>query len=111
MKIDKSVKSTATTPVQGGGRSSAQSAPPPRAPKSEGNGASTSAAASSGTHVHIGNTAGQLQGAIAAAPTIDMNKVAAVRQAISEGRFQVNAHAVADGLIHSVRQLVTTQGH
>ncbi len=106
MKVDKSIKSTAATPVKGGGQASSTQTTPSSVPK-EGTGVG-GATTNSGTQVHIGVT-GQLQGAIAAAPALDMNKVAAIRQAISEGRFQVNAHAVASGLIHSVRQLVQTQ--
>jgi flagellar biosynthesis anti-sigma factor FlgM len=105
VKIDKSAKSTAATPIQSGGHSSSSQPTTSRAPKG---GSPLGNGATSGTQVHIG-AANQLQGAIAAAPALDMNKVAAVRQAISEGRFQVNAHAVASGLIHSVRQLVQTQ--
>lgn len=106
MKVDKSVKSTASTPVQGGsGRSSVQT-PPAHNPKTSSSGG---AATPNSTSVHIGEAASQLQNAIAAAPALDMNKVAAVRQAISEGRFQVNAQAVANGLISSVHQLIQSQ--
>lgn len=51
----------------------------------------------------------ELQGAAANAPVVDAARVAEVKQAISEGRFQVNADKVADSLIHSVRQLLNTQ--
>jgi negative regulator of flagellin synthesis FlgM len=36
----------------------------------------------------------------------DAARVAAIRRAISEGRYQVNAGKIADGLIDSVRQLL-----
>lgn len=37
---------------------------------------------------------------------VDAAKVEAIKDAIREGRFQVNAEAVADKLIESVRELV-----
>lgn len=37
---------------------------------------------------------------------VDVAKVEAIKDAIREGRFQVNAEAVADKLIESVRELV-----
>jgi negative regulator of flagellin synthesis FlgM len=52
-----------------------------------------------------------LKATIAATSSVDLSKVAAVRQAISEGRFQVNAHAVASGLIASVKSLIQASGH
>ena len=33
-------------------------------------------------------------------------KVAEIRQAISEGRFQINPERIADGLINSVREML-----
>ncbi|WP_028454370.1 flagellar biosynthesis anti-sigma factor FlgM [Chitinilyticum litopenaei] len=36
----------------------------------------------------------------------DADKVAAIRQAISEGRFQVRPEAIANGLLSSVRELL-----
>jgi negative regulator of flagellin synthesis FlgM len=33
-------------------------------------------------------------------------KVAEIRQAISEGRFQINPELIADGLISSVREML-----
>lgn len=42
-------------------------------------------------------------------PVIDANKVAQIKQAISEGRFQVNSGVIADRLIQSVRDLISSQ--
>lgn len=38
--------------------------------------------------------------------TFDADKVAAIRQAISEGRFTVNSEKIADGLLSSVKELL-----
>ncbi|MDP1733950.1 MAG: flagellar biosynthesis anti-sigma factor FlgM [Sulfuritalea sp.] len=39
-------------------------------------------------------------------PAFNAEKVAEIRQAISEGRFQVNSERIADGLISSVREML-----
>jgi negative regulator of flagellin synthesis FlgM len=39
-------------------------------------------------------------------PTVDMARVQEIRQAIAEGRFQINASAIADNLIATARDLV-----
>lgn len=63
-----------------------------------------------GTRVHLGTSTAQLrnlESSVASAPSVDANKVAEIKQAISEGRFQVNAGAVADGLIRTVSDLIS----
>lgn len=65
-----------------------------------------------GTSVSLGSTATQLSkmgASMASAPAVDANKVAEIKQAISEGRFQVNSGMVADRLIQSVRDLISNQ--
>lgn len=37
----------------------------------------------------------------------DAKRVAEIRQAISEGRFQVNPERIADGLVDSVREMLS----
>lgn len=61
--------------------------------------------------VHLGNSSAQLRNlgnSIANAPVINTEKVAAIKQAISEGRFQVNSGAIADRLLESVKELIST---
>ena len=41
-----------------------------------------------------------------AEPAFNSEKVAEIRQAISEGRFQINPERIADGLISSVREML-----
>jgi negative regulator of flagellin synthesis FlgM len=52
---------------------------------------------------------GKAEAAIAAAPVVDRARVDEIRQAMSEGRFKVDAERIADGLIDSVRQMLGTQ--
>jgi negative regulator of flagellin synthesis FlgM len=62
--------------------------------------------------VNIGTSSAQLLGmgssTVSSSP-VNTVKVAAIKQAISEGRFQVNSGAVADSLIKSVTDLISSQ--
>lgn len=63
----------------------------------------------SSTSVHLGATSAQLQSmenSMASSPLVNAAKVAEIKQAISEGRFQVNSSLVADSLIKSVTDLI-----
>ncbi len=111
MKIDKSGKTPTVTPLRDG-TSRAQGSRTADTPSSSGATGSGATPQSVATNVHLGETAGQLmslQHAASSAPVVDSKKVAEIKQAISEGRFQVNASAVADGLIASVRDLVSAR--
>ncbi|WP_332674067.1 flagellar biosynthesis anti-sigma factor FlgM [Aromatoleum sp.] len=46
------------------------------------------------------------EAAMASTPVVDRARVDEIRQAISEGRFTVDAERIADGLIKSVRELL-----
>lgn len=56
--------------------------------------------------VQIGSASVAAAGAEA---PLDTARVEAIRQAISEGRFQINPEAIADRLIQSARELVAAQ--
>ncbi len=51
----------------------------------------------------------QLEGTLANTPEIDSAKVDEIKQAIAQGRFKVNPEKVADGLLDSVRQMLSAQ--
>lgn len=91
--------------------------PLPVAPAGEGHGRAPAAkpaggaqpSAASGTSVHLGSTSAQLlsmEASMANTPLMDAAKVAEIKQAISEGRFQVNSGVVADRLIETVKDLI-----
>ena len=64
---------------------------------------------SPGTNVSLGSTAAQLksmESSMANTPVVNAAKVAEIKQAISEGRFQVNTSLVADRLMSTVRDLI-----
>lgn len=63
-----------------------------------------------GTSVQLGTTGAQLrelESSIASAPVVNSQKVEEIKQAISDGRFQVNAEVVADKLINTVQDLIS----
>ncbi len=94
MKIDNSVKSSG----QVSGDSKTRSA---REPSS-----SPVQTSSGGTQVAL---SGKLDQIVAQTPVVDGAKVDEIKQAISDGRFQVHPEKVADGLIESVRQMLSAQ--
>jgi len=90
-----------------------QSTPPPAAPISDSTARATktsTAPQESATSVSLGSTAtqlGKMEASMTNMPVVDANKVAEIKQAISDGRFQVNSGVVADRLIQSVRELIS----
>lgn len=93
--------------------------PLPLAPSREGKarspiekpGDNASATAASGTSVNIGSTSAQLRKMESGTESIPLNasRLAEIKQAIREGHFQVNSGAVADSLIKSVIELISSQ--
>lgn len=62
-----------------------------------------------GVNVRLGSASSQLRSMevdVANASAVDSKKVAEIKQAISEGRFQINSAAIADGLINDVEELI-----
>jgi negative regulator of flagellin synthesis FlgM len=62
--------------------------------------------------VQVSPLAGQLrdlEDVLAKVPAVDSQRVAEIKQAIAEGRFQVNPERIADGLIDSVRQMLSSR--
>ena len=100
MKIDKPGNAPPTVGLMNDGTTRAATTPKP-----------SSAPQETGTSVSLGSTAAQLgkmEASMNDTPVVDANKVAQIKQAISEGRFQVNSGVVADRLIQSVRDLITS---
>lgn len=96
MKIDNSVKSVGNTPA-GEQRVKSTAAAHPSAP--------------TGDQVQLSSGLQKAEQAIAATPVVDQARVDEIKQAISDGRFEVDANKVADGLIESVRQMLASQPH
>lgn len=101
MKIDKS--SSSLPPILGGDVKARASTTNPAD--------NAHSAVASSTNVSLGTTSAQLSsmgGSVANTP-VNASKVAEIKQAISEGRFQVNASVVANSLIKSVTDLISAQ--
>ena len=100
MKIDNSVKSTGGLPSGEGRARSAKETP------------KTESASGGGERVELSSLSARLQqmeSTIANTPVVDSAKVDEIKQAMSEGRFKVDTEKVADGLIDSVRQMLSAQ--
>lgn len=101
MKIDSGIPSS--TPVTRVAETSGREATAARAP----------ASGSSGDSVEITNLSArlhQLEGVLAGVPVVDSAQVRAIKDAISEGRFQVDSEVVADRLLSSVKELLLQRG-
>ena len=71
------------------------------------------AARSAASTVTLSPAVSQLQGAMALAGSgevFDAKQVASIKQAITNGQFQVNPEKVADKLIQSVQEMLTARG-
>ena len=66
-----------------------------------------------GVSVNIGssNQIRSMENSVANTPMVDAKKVAEIKQAISEGRFQINSAAIADSLINDVNELISAEEH
>ncbi|MGE5384920.1 MAG: flagellar biosynthesis anti-sigma factor FlgM [Betaproteobacteria bacterium] len=90
MKIDSTLKPTASGTLA--------PSPKPAAPRAPG----------SSAEVRLSEAAAQLSASDDSAP-IDRARVEEIKAAITEGRFKINAGAIADGLIAASRELIDGQ--
>ncbi len=97
MKIDGTVKPAANGAMTGS-RAHANPNPAP-GPRSEGARVELS---SLSARLHV------IESGLDDAQVVDTARVAEIKQAISEGRFRVNAERVADRLLDTVRELITS---
>lgn len=67
------------------------------------------AGAGSGERVDISSLSARLQEVGAGEAPVDAQKVAEIKQAIAEGRFQINPERIADGLLNSVREMLAAK--
>jgi negative regulator of flagellin synthesis FlgM len=95
MKIDNSAKNIGPVPGPAGSRVSG-ARPVAGAAKAAETSAGQTAAVVSATLTAVGGAEG----------TFNSQKVAEIRQAISEGRFQIDPEKIADGLLNSVREML-----
>lgn len=107
MKIQSSIPGVDTTPATSG--SARSDATRPAAPASAGR----SGSGGDSDTVRIDPRASLLASAeasLAESPAFDPARVEAIKQAIAEGRFEVDSRRVAERLLNSVRDLLLTRG-
>lgn len=92
MKINSAIPSVGNTPDPGRTRGPAAT---PQRPE-----------AGAGERVDISSLSAQLQEVGAGETPVNTQRVAEIKQAISEGRFQINPERIADGLLTSVRDML-----
>lgn len=97
MKIDNSISKTIATPSGESKVVRDKSANTPETPKS---GGATEVKLTSSSQLQALGGSGESQ-------PMDTAKVEAIKQAISEGRFKINPEKIADGLLNSVKELLT----
>ena len=98
MKIDNSIKNVGTKPA----------GPVPK--PTTGTTATPPNTSAGGPQVELSSVAShlkQMAGIGSSSEAFNAEKVAEIRQAISEGRFQINPERIADGLINSVRDMLS----
>jgi negative regulator of flagellin synthesis FlgM len=81
------------------------SAPEPSRPRGP-QAATPKADAGSSERVDISSLSARLQEVGAGDTAMNSARVAEIKQAISEGRFQINPERIADGLLASVRDML-----
>lgn len=99
MKIDSNKPAGTPSTPSGAARtrsSQAGAAPAPAKPASQTTEATLSGAQS-------------VDSVLASTPIVDTERVAEIKRAIAEGRFQVNPERIADGLLQSVRDMLATE--
>ena len=97
MKIDSSTSKTVATP---GGESKVVRDKGATAPENTKTGGATEVMLTSSSQLQALGGSGESQ-------PMDTAKVEAIKQAISEGRFKINPEKIADGLLNSVKELLT----
>lgn len=58
----------------------------------------------------LSSSLAKAEAAAAATPMVDQARVDEIRQAISDGRFKMDANRIADGLLDSVREMLGYTG-
>ena len=67
--------------------------------------ATAGAGASQTTEATLSGAQG-VESVLASTPVVNAERVAEIKRAIAEGRFQVNPERIADGLLQSVRDML-----
>jgi negative regulator of flagellin synthesis FlgM len=102
VKINSTITSTGSSQASGRAKPAAQAGQANRA----------SEASASGEKVELSALSSNLQQASALSSgeqVMDISRVAEIKQAIAEGRFQIKPERIANGLLDSVREMLAKQ--
>ncbi len=105
MKIQSNTSTSIDATLASGGTTRGEERKP--APAS----AASSASRSGGSTVRIDPRASLLAAAetsLSSVSAVDSARVEEIKRAIAEGRFQVNAERIADGLLQSVQEMLSS---
>lgn len=109
MKINDSIKNTAGLGVEKANAGKTNAA---KADATTGNAQASQLGAKSAENVTLSPLSAQLKSLekkVDASSVFDAEKVDVIRSAIANGQFKVDSEKVADGLINSVKDLLSTQ--
>jgi negative regulator of flagellin synthesis FlgM len=106
LKIENSIKTESAKPVNEG-----QSSPGKSGQRTVASAAISGArgANSISTDIQLSVQLKNIEKNLSKGEVFDTERVAEIKQAISEGRFTVNADKVADGLLDTVRDLIRSR--
>lgn len=102
MKIGNSPEKLASTPV--GTNNVADAA---RGSKPAANNVAGGKGPEASAQINLSSTASKLLSGVSEEGSFDAEKVGRISQAISEGRFSINADAIADKLIANAQEMLT----
>ena len=106
MKIENSIKTESVKPVNEGQSSPGKSGQRAAANAAIWSASGASSANSISTDIQLSVQLKNIEKNLSKGEVFDAERVAEIKQAISEGRFTVNADKVADGLLDTVRDLI-----
>lgn len=109
MKIENSIKTESVKPVNEGQPSPGKSGQRAAANAATSGASSASSANSISTNIQLSGQLQNIEKNLSKGQVFDAERVAEIKQAISEGRFTVNADKVADGLLDTVRDLIRSR--
>ncbi|HEX7233734.1 MAG TPA: flagellar biosynthesis anti-sigma factor FlgM [Nitrosospira sp.] len=109
MKIENSIKTEPVKPVNEGQPSPGKSGQRAAANAATSGASSASSANSISTNIQLSGQLQNIEKNLSKGEVFDAERVAEIKQAISEGRFTVNADKVADGLLDTVRELIRSK--
>jgi len=106
MKIGNSPEKMTATPVGTQGPGAAEAGRSKGAQQAPGASAGVGKAPQASAQIELSSTASKLLSGVSEEGSFDAEKVGRISQAISEGKFSINADAIADKLIANAQEML-----